>query len=68
MDAPSSTDGNESCHDHKLYREGALLESAAGDIASAIARVGTRLLERSGDEHVRDVVADCVATLPAQAL
>lgn len=51
----------------KRYRDGELLEAGA-DIPAAIQRVGRSLWDRSEDEHMRDVIAECIADLPAQEI
>lgn len=57
---------NESGADH---RDGQML--ATGEVAgivAAIQSVGACLAERSGDAHWDDVIAECIADLPAEEL
>lgn len=52
--------------DHEC-RDGQLVPTG-GDVVQAIQAVGDMLTERSGDECWRDVIAETVASLPAEDL
>lgn len=53
------------------YRDGIRLTETRpdmSDIIGAIREVGTTLGERSGSEHFADLIAECIADLPAEEL